>query len=132
MTKHRWTQTFLVGVFASFLTGVFADDEKLNPSVEKFSLVEKQKDAWREFVRAEAKAGRGKAQVSSLETILDDPTSNLRDDAASLLGDIGTDAASAVPCLMRNLDDPNARVRAMCVLSLGQIGPRACGHSFEP
>jgi HEAT repeat protein len=68
----------------------------------------------------------GKKAVPGLLKKLQSPDMYDRESAASLLGELGADAAEAVPALVKKLkDDPRNTVRFSAAAALGRIGPWA-------
>jgi hypothetical protein len=86
---------------------------------------DKQRNEWYEHIEAEAKVGRGKAQVPDLIKILDDPNDDRKELTTQLLALIGNQAVDAVPALLRHIDDPDFMVRLRSVQALGDVGPEA-------
>jgi len=60
--------------------------------------------------------------VAELERMLDDPDPKVQVQGAFGLSQHGSEAASAVPALVRTLRSPDALVRQQAALALGQIG----------
>ncbi len=67
----------------------------------------------------------GKASVPYLVELLDDPTADVRRDAALALGEVGAGAKDAVKPLIPLLKDSDAGVRVAVFVALGKIGPDA-------
>jgi HEAT repeat protein len=74
-----------------------------------------------------------RSAITNLTKLLTDPSSQVRQDAAYILGEIGPEASSAVPPLIVNLSDSDisdlngqvVSVRAHTAQALGKIGPAA-------
>jgi HEAT repeat protein len=110
----------LACLFANAATNV----ETKSPAETQEAKQKKDND-WYQHVEDEAKAGRGKGQVAGLISILDDPASDRKEEAAQLLSVIGTQGVDAVPSLMRRVNDSDFFVRLRCIQALGDIGPAA-------
>lgn len=67
----------------------------------------------------------GSQATSPLVMALENEHSEVRASAAYALGQIGSDAYTAVPTLISALDDPYLDVRLLAAYALGQIGSRA-------
>jgi HEAT repeat protein len=74
---------------------------------------------------ADALVNMGAGAVPTLADALNNPEQVLRWRVASVLGDIGADAAAAVPALTKALKDPDEQVRLYATLALGDVGPAA-------
>jgi HEAT repeat protein len=96
-------------------------DAKIAPLVEKLTdhSPRVRRDA------ADALVNIGSPAVPALITALHDPDRNLRWYAASVLGDLGTEAAPAVPALTSALHDEDSEVRLYAILALGNLGMAA-------
>ncbi|MDJ0618750.1 MAG: HEAT repeat domain-containing protein [Calothrix sp. MO_192.B10] len=96
-------------------------DSKISPLIEK--LVDK--DAHIRHDAADALVNIGSPAVPVLIAALQDSDCNLRWRAASVLSDLGTEAAPAVPALTKALQDEDGQVRLYATLALGNIGAAA-------
>src|SRR5271154_3575001 len=63
--------------------------------------------------------------ASSLAAKLQDPDATVRRNAADQLGELGPEAKSVIPELIKALDDKDFFVRRFAAKALGQIGPDA-------
>ncbi|WP_313931118.1 HEAT repeat domain-containing protein [Nostoc sp. FACHB-133] len=96
-------------------------DSKIAPLIEK--LIDN--DAHIRSLAADALVNIGSAAVPSLIEALKNQDINLRWHAASVLGDLGAEAAPAVPALSAALQDEDGQVRLYATLALGNIGTAA-------
>jgi HEAT repeat protein len=65
------------------------------------------------------------AVAELIQILAAEPDVNQRRAAAETLGNIGKEAAAAVPALIDTLRDEDEHVRYHCVVALGMIGPAA-------
>lgn len=65
------------------------------------------------------------ADVAALQELLGDEIDIVRESAARSIGGAGSEAASAVPQLVRLLSDKNNAVQVAAAIALGNIGPEA-------
>ncbi|MDZ8188886.1 MAG: HEAT repeat domain-containing protein [Nostoc sp. ChiSLP02] len=98
-----------------------ASDSKIAPLIEK--LIDN--DAHIRSIAADTLVNIGSPAVPSLIEALKNQDRNLRWHAASVLGDLGAEAAPAVPALSAALQDEDAQVRLYATLALGNIGTAA-------
>ncbi|AFZ22543.1 PBS lyase HEAT-like repeat protein,HEAT repeat protein [Cylindrospermum stagnale PCC 7417] len=96
-------------------------DSKIAPLIEK--LIDN--DAHISSIAADALVNIGSPAVPSLIEALKNQDHNLRWHAASILGDLGAEAAPAVPALTAALQDEDGQVRLYATLALGNIGTAA-------
>ncbi|MEH1904101.1 MAG: HEAT repeat domain-containing protein [Nostoc sp.] len=96
-------------------------DSKISPLIEK--LIDN--DAHIRSLAADALVNIGSPAVPSLIEALKNQDSNLRWHAASVLGDLGAEAAPAVSALSTALQDEDGQVRLYATLALGNIGTAA-------
>jgi HEAT repeats len=96
-------------------------DTKIAPLIEKLT----DSDAHISNVAADALVNIGSPAIPSLIEALKHQDSNLRWRAASVLGDLGTEAAPAVSALTAALQDQDGQVRLYATLALGNIGTAA-------
>ena len=132
MTKHSRQILFaMLKVFVLCLTlfllwtnnswAQIITDSKIAPLIEK--LIDN--DAHISSIAADALVNIGSPAVPSLIEALKNQDHNLRWHAASVLGDLGTEAAPAVPALTTALQDEDGQVRLYATLALGNIGTAA-------
>jgi HEAT repeat protein len=98
-----------------------AEDVRIAPLLEKLT----DRNWHRRLDAADALVAIGAPALPSLTTALQSPNASLRWRVASVLGDLGPEAASAVPNLMVALQDPDPQVRLYATLALGNIGREA-------
>ncbi|WP_334810266.1 HEAT repeat domain-containing protein [Nostoc sp.] len=96
-------------------------DSKIAPLIEK--LIDN--DAHIRSLAADALVNIGSPAVPSLIEALKNQDINLRWHAASVLGDLGAEAAPAVSALSAALQDEDGQVRLYATLALGNIGTAA-------
>jgi HEAT repeat protein len=69
-----------------------------------------------------------RASISALVGLLKDPEFKVRRDAARSLGQLDTEATTAVPELERLLQDPNPEVRGTAQKALERLGKGRKGN----
>jgi hypothetical protein len=96
-------------------------DWRIVPLIEKLTVT----DLKIRRSATEALVKIGAPAVPALMSALQSPDATLRWMAASVIGDMGSDAAAAVPALILALQDPDPQVRLYTTIALGNIGPAA-------
>ncbi|HEY9824064.1 MAG TPA: HEAT repeat domain-containing protein [Stenomitos sp.] len=92
-------------------------DTRIAPLIEK--LTDRNVRRW--LAAADALVTVGTPAIPALQTALHSPNPNLRWHAASVLGDLGAEAAVAVPDLIGALQDSDPQVRLYAALALGNM-----------
>ncbi|MGB8701759.1 MAG: HEAT repeat domain-containing protein [Thermosynechococcaceae cyanobacterium] len=98
-----------------------SDDARIAPLIEKLT----DRNSRQRLEAADALINIGTPALPALVTALQSPDPNLRWHAATVLGDLGPEAASAVPDLMVALQDTDPQVRLYTTLALGNLGKSA-------
>jgi HEAT repeat protein len=93
------------------------EDSRITPLIEKLT----DPSPRRRLEAADALVAIGAPTLPALTTALQSPDPNLRWHAASVLGDLGQQAASAVPDLILTLQDSDPQVRLYATLALGNM-----------
>jgi HEAT repeat protein len=96
-------------------------DLRITPLIEKLTVA----DPRIRRTAADALVKIGPPALPALITALQSADVTLRWTAASVLGDLGSDAAEAAPILALALQDPDSQVRLYAIIALGNIGPAA-------
>jgi HEAT repeat protein len=94
-----------------------SEDPRITPLIEKLT----DRSPRMRLEAADALVAIGTPTLSALTTALQSSDPNLRWHAASVLGDLGQQAASAVPNLILALQDPDPQVRLYAALALGNM-----------
>jgi HEAT repeat protein len=100
---------------------------KRDPWMQKIMNILNLRD---EIAKPEVLEGRRTA-MQVLIDLLKDEDSNVRQEAAAALGNLGPLAKPAIPALSETLNDQDSTVRYRAVEALGRIGPKAVGVIVE-
>jgi HEAT repeat protein len=109
-----------LGLAQSF-SDVKYPDLRITPLIEKLTVA----DPRIRRTAADALVKIGPPALPALITALQSADVTLRWTAASVLGDLGSDAAEAAPILALAIQDPDPQVRLYAIIALGDIGPAA-------
>jgi hypothetical protein len=112
--QKAWAEPYLEGLVG------FWGDQVLVPAMQ-------DDDRWVHTAAADALEERGVEAVPALIEVLGNENDWARRVAATMLGEIGPEAAEAVPALVDALDDDVRPVRFEAAVALGNIGPAARG-----
>jgi HEAT repeat protein len=75
-----------------------------------------------QLLKFQAALGQEAEAIASILSLLGDPESNVRDSAASALGQLGNSSGEVVSALLSLLGDPESNVRGSAASALGQLG----------